>query len=95
MLRLTIFTIFTILTISLAGCMPPPQGITRHPELRVPVTPPLPKFTRAMIDCGNDALVYALCIRIKEREITLKDHIETIQLIIRVHNQTLGEQHED
>lgn len=92
MLRAVILTIFTI---SLWGCMPPPPVAVRHPDLRIPVMPPLPKFTRDMIDCGNDPLVLELCIKIKEREVTLKDHIETIELIINVHNQTLGDQHED
>lgn len=84
-------TIF-ISSLLLFGCtqrIPPKECY--HPNLRVIDIPELPRFTRAMIDCGNDSLVLDLCLKIKEREIILHDHIETMEIMIEMHNNSLGD----
>lgn len=90
MRKKTILAIFTSLTILiLSGCasVPPPLP---HPDLMLPKTPPLPKFTREMLDCRRDNLeTLPLCIRIKEREAVLQDHIETQDILVNEHNEAL------
>lgn len=84
-LLITSLTIFII-----SGCCSTPS-IPAHPALNLPVTPALPKFTREMLDCGShnpDTL--PLCRKIKEREVVLHDHIETIETIVDTHNNELN-----
>jgi hypothetical protein len=88
----------TIFTISLLGCANAEIPIVSHPELITPIAPELPKFSRKMINCGfdketgelRDASVLDLCIRIKQREIILEDHILILEELIDLHNDILG-----
>lgn len=89
MLKIIIFLIFTI---NLSACVNPTVVNYRHPDLHIPLTPDLPKFSRDLINCGQDDSVLDLCIRIKQREETLRDHIQTIELLINSHNYTLGDE---
>ena len=75
--------------ISLSSCVTSPVQL--HPELTVPATPDLPKFTRTMLNCGyHNPNTLNLCKRIKQREAYLLDHIETLNLLIEVHNTELN-----
>jgi hypothetical protein len=92
----------TIFTISLLSCAQAEIKAVRHPELITPITPSLPKFTRDMINCGydrgtgelRDASVFDLCLRIKEREAVLDDHIDTLERLIDLHNTILSSEPE-
>ncbi len=92
----------TIFTISLFSCANAETPTVRHPELITPITPPLPKFTRDMINCGyerdtgelRDPLVLDLCLRIKEREAVLDDHIDALEGLIELHNSVLSSEPE-
>ena len=77
-------TFITILISSCASVVP----ITSHPELAFPSEPDLPKFTREMLDCGK-AEKLELCVRIREREETLRYHIITLETLITTHNYQL------
>ncbi len=82
-------TILVITTIMISSCATVPPQPT-HPELMFPTEPDLPKFTRAMLDCGNhNQEDLPLCIRIKEREETLRYYIGTLQDLINTHNSAL------
>lgn len=79
-----ILTIFIV-----SGCCSKP--ITAHPDLLIPSTPQVPKFTREMLDCGNhNPSLLPLCLRIKEREVILRDHIETLEILVKEHNNALA-----
>jgi hypothetical protein len=82
-------TIFLISMVMISSCASVPSQ-PQHPILIIPTTPELPKFSRDMLDCGQhnpDDL--PLCIRIKEREETLRYHIETLETLVNIHNLEL------
>lgn len=83
----TILAISMIVMVSSCATVPPAPV---HPSLVFPTTPALPTFTREMLDCGNhNPNTLPLCIRIKEREETLKFHIGTLEDLINTHNEVL------
>lgn len=92
----------TIFTISILGCANAEIPIVSHPELITPEISELPKFSRKMINCGfdrdtgelRDRNVFDLCLRIKQREIILEDHIEILEELIELHNNILGSEPE-
>ena len=66
---------------------------TLHPELDIPPVPEVPKFTRDVLTCRNDGPdSLRLCRTIVEREVILRDHIETLHLLIKRHNEVLRTQ---
>lgn len=69
------------------GCAVSPVA---HPDLTYPDEPDLPKFTRALLDCGNhNPATLKLCTHIVKREATLTDHIDTLEVLIDLHNSIL------
>lgn len=79
--------IFIVVT---SGCASQPEFAT-HPNLAIPPQPALPKFTRAMLDCGqHNPSALPLCKRIKEREVVLQDYSDTLIILIKEHNEFLA-----
>lgn len=67
------------------------QSVTTHPSLLVDPLPAMPAFTRTMLNCGHkNPITLPLCKRILIREVILKDHIETLNILIDAHNKELG-----
>lgn len=61
-----------------------------HPALAYPAEPELALFTRDLLDCGNhNPSTLPLCKHIVEREATLHDHIDTLEVLIDLHNTIL------
>lgn len=84
MRKMTNLAIFIATTI-ISGCYNIPT-LPPHPGLTLPGVPPLPKFTRGMLDCKEQL---TLCRKIKEREAVLTDHIETQSELVKTHNEAL------
>lgn len=73
---------------TLMGCATTTK--THHPELFYPTKPQLPHFSREMLDCGqHNPATLSLCLRIKEREAVLSDHIYVLEQLIDLHNELL------
>jgi hypothetical protein len=77
-MRILIVFLMTLSLIS--GC----ATRTIHADIRVVDKPELPSFDRAQLDCKK---MRDVCRLIVKRETLLKDHIETLEQLIQIHNE--------
>lgn len=88
-MRLILILAISTTTMIFSGCctVPKPMG---HPDLTFPVVSKLPTFTREMLDCRKDnPETLPLCKILKEREVILRDDIDTRDALLEAHNEAL------